>query len=524
MSDVRRRSRRASACWAPVFAILLLVICDATFDLYFWRIPKLTRVFFDFGYEFLSTLHQLERGKPEGAIRVVAFGSSVALSLDPHQVANLIETAEPTTHVDVNQLLLPGAKPSDYRLIWYADGEAIQADIAVAILNLADFLNPSFEAPLKEQVRYILPPWPTLMERHAFVRGISGQLDLMLASVSHFYRYRRLIRSCIQDHLKLLLDGVKQPRGTGGYGLYADGYARQRFGLPLTYVRDHELEYYIDPEWIEQQGRVTLEFSVDGRTAARRVEAEPGWKRVNIGSLTTSGVLDVVADSAWTPRAVVSAGDIRLLGVRLRQAAPRSAMNDDVPLRPYSPVTHRQVRRVVRRMGDLVGQAFVERWWQVVSADTPFGRQMRAYQREELGIRNRTFEPRGEYAEIERLIADLSRRGTAVVVVNSPESPLILSEYEDTSYYRAHVQFLRKLAGKYRGVLFYDMASALPMEDFNDWHHVNYIGVIKMGTRYAGMIRAALRNAPSRPDRTVGTATTSRAADERCRPTPGTVS
>jgi len=491
MSDARGKGRSASARLAPVFAILLLVLLDATFDLYFWRIPKLTGVLTDFGYEFLSTLHRLKRGKPEGAIRVVAFGSSVALSLDPYQVANLIETAEPTTRLDVNRLLLPGAKPSDYRLVWDADGEGMQADIAIVILNLGDFLNPSFEAPLKEQVRYILPPWQTLMDRHAFVGGISGQLDLLLASVSHFYRYRKAMRSCIQDHLKLALHDVAQRRRTGGYGLYADGYARQRFGLPLAHVRDHELEYYIDPEWIEQQGRVTLEFSVEGRAVAERVEAEPGWKRVNVGLPTTSGVLDVVADSAWTPRAAASDGDIRLLGVRLRRPPPASAVNGYAPLRPYSPVAHRQADEFLRISGP-PGQEFIDRWWQVISADTPFGREMRGYQREKLSIRDRTFERRGEYVETDRLVANLSRRGTAVVVVNSPESPLILSAYQDTPYYHAHVQFLRELAEKYEGVRFYDLASTLPMEDFNDWHHVNYVGVIKLGPRYAEFTRQAI--------------------------------
>lgn len=507
-----KRSDTASSRLTPVIAILLLVLCDATFNLYFWRIPKLTHVFTDYGYEFLSTVHRLKQGKPERAIRVVAFGSSVVFSFDPYQIANLIEAAEPADHVEVTRLLLPGAKPSDYRLFWNAEGEAIQADIAVVMLNLADFLNPSFEAQLKEQVRYVLPPWLTLRERHAFVRGISGQLDLMLAGASHFYRYRKVIRSCIQDHVKLAVHSLSRHRRAGGYGLYPDGYARQQFGLPLTSVRNQELEYYVDPEWIHQQGHVALEFSVDGASVAERVEAEPGWKRVDIGASTRGQMLHVVADSAWTPRAAGDDGDIRLLGVRLRQAPPPSAVNNDVPRRPYSPVAHRQADGFLR-MGDHVGQQFVDRWWQVVAGATAFGHQMRAYQREKLGIRDRTFEPRGEYAEVERLVADLSRRGTTVVLVNSPDSPLILSGYQDTPYYRAHVQFLRDLAEKYRGVRFYDVASVLPPEDFNDWHHVNYVGVIKMGFRYAEMIRAALLDVPARPGRSAGMVTASGARE-----------
>ena len=475
----------------PVVAILLLVLFDATFDLYFWRIPKLTGVLTDFGYEFLSTVHQLKRGKPEQAIRVVALGSSVVISFDAYQVANLIETADPAAHLDVSRLLLPGAKPSDYRLLWDVEGEAMQADVAVVILNLGDFLNPSFEGRLKEQVRYVLPPWQTLVERHAFVGGVSGQLDLVLAGVSHFYRYRKLIRSCIQDHVKLALRGLRRHRRVRGYGLYPDGYARQQLELPLAYVRNQTLEYYIDPEWIHQQGQVRLEFSVNGTRIAERVEAEPGWKRVGIGVPTTAGVLRVVADSAWTPGATEAGRDFRLLGVRLRQLLPADLANDNVRTVRYTLVAHRQCNEFLR-MGGSVGQEFVDRLWQAVAADTPFGREMRGYQKEKMAIRQQVFEPRGEYAEVERLVAELSRQGTAVAVVNSPESQLILSMYQDTPYYRAHVEFLRDLTRKYPGVRFYDLASSLPVEDFNDWHHANYVGTIKLGPQYAEIVQRAV--------------------------------
>jgi hypothetical protein len=486
-----RRDGRAAARLTPVVAILLLVLFDATFDLYFWRIPKVTGVLTDFGYEFLSTVHKLERVRPENAIRVVALGSSVVISFDAYQVANLIETADPAVHLEASRLLLPGAKPSDYRLLWDASGEAMRADIAVIVVNLADFLNPSFEGQLKEQVRYVLPPWQTLMERHAFVGGVSGQLDLVLASVSHFYRYRKLIRSCIQDHVKLALRGLRRHARVRGYGVYPDGYARQQLGLPLTYVRNQTLEYYIDPEWIHQQGQVKLEFSVDGEGIAERVEAEPGWKQVRIGVPTTAGVLHVAADSAWTPRATGRERDIRLLGLRLRQPLPADLANDNVRPGRYTLVAHRQCNEFLR-MGGADGPEFVDHWWQAVAADTPFGREMRGYQREKMGIRQRLFEPRGEYAEAERLVAELSRKGTAVVVVNSPESPLILSMYQDTPYYRGHVEFLRGLAEKYQGVRFYDLASSLPVEDFNDWHHPNYVGTIKLGPRYAEIVQQAV--------------------------------
>jgi hypothetical protein len=486
-----RRNRGAPARLTAVVAILLLVLSDATFDLYFWRIPKVTGVLTDFGYESLSTVHRLERGKREHAIRMVALGSSVVISFDAYQVANLIETADHTVRLDVSRLLLPGAKPSDYRLLWDAKGEAMRVDIAVVVLNLGDFLNPSFEGQLKEQVRYVLPPWQTLKERHAFVGGLSGQLDLMLASVSHFYRYRKLIRSSIQDHVKLALRGLRRHGRLHAYGVYPDGYARQQWGLPLADVGNQTLEYYVDPEWIHQQGQVRLKFSVDGTRIAERVEAEPGWKRIGIPVPTRAGILHVAADSAWTPRATGRDGDARLLGVRLRQPLPPDLANDDVRAGQFTLIAHRQCNEFLR-MGGSVGEEFVDRWRQAVAADTPFGQRMRGYEKEKLAICQQAFEPRGEHAEAERLVAELSRQGTAVVIVNSPESPLILSSYQESAYYRAHVEFLRGLAQKYRGVRFYDLASSLPVEDFNDWDHPSYVGTIKLGPRYAEMARQAI--------------------------------
>ena len=44
---------------------------------------------------------------------------------------------------------------------------------------------------------------------------------------------------------------------------------------------------------------------------------------------------------------------------------------------------------------------------------------------------------------------------------------------------------------------FHDLSGALPAEDFNDWHHVNYVGAVKVGPSFAQFISAAL------PDRRI---------------------
>jgi len=491
MSDSRRSAERATG-WRNVVPILFLILLDVGFNSYFWRIPKLTEPWIDYGYGFQLETHRLHEPKPSGTTRVVAFGSSVVGSFDRYQVASLIEAQQPSCRLDVHRLLMPGIKPSDSRLFFETERGAMQPDIVVLVLNVADFLNPGFERDLKEQVRYVLPPWRTLRSRHAYLSTVSSELDLVLASASNLYRYRKALRSCIQDHVKLLASSLRHRIPQRAYGLYRDGYTRPVFGLPLDHAADVNLDYFVNPAWLQQRGRVTLDFSVGGRHLAERVETDPGWKTISLSAPAgRKRFLRVVADGYWIPRASGLGDDTRLLAVQLREPLPQGTASGGTAARRDAAADHRQVREFLR-MGNAVGQDFVDHWWQAVSADTPFGERMRAYQKSILRIRQKPFRARGEHAELERLIANFSRHGVSVIVVNSPESPLILDQYKDSAYYAAHVRFLRGLAHKYKNVSFHDLAGVLPVEDFNDWHHVNYIGAIKLGERYAEFIRRVM--------------------------------
>ncbi len=72
-------TRRGSLFWKvwlpiPIFFVLL----DCTFNLFFWHIPKVTGAYADYGYQFLIGVHRLYEPKPQGEVRVLAFGSSVS--------------------------------------------------------------------------------------------------------------------------------------------------------------------------------------------------------------------------------------------------------------------------------------------------------------------------------------------------------------------------------------------------------------------------------------------------------------
>jgi hypothetical protein len=475
--------------WLPIPILFLLL--DCTFNLYFWSIPRITGDA-DWGYQFLIDAHKLAEPKPQGAIRVLAFGSSVSGSFDPYQVQSLLAAADPTTSIEVRRLLKPGIKPSDYRLFFTAEGGRVRPDIAVILFNLLDFFNPSFEHGFREAAREALPPWTVLRERYASIPTVAEKLDLGLSAVSNLYRYRELIRSCVHGHLAIAVRWLRSRPPKGAYGWYADGYTRQRFGIPVGTARSLNLEYYVDPAWIEQRGHVAIDFSMDGHEVARRVETEAGWRRFTLSvPASPERVLQVATDSVWNPRAAGRSDDVRLLGLRFRHTPPSNLLDGSAPPFRYPPFDEGQIYPFLR-MGRDTGEKFAERWQEALRSQTAFGARFRAYQQAKLHICDETFDGTGEYAEMERLVADLSLHGVFVVLVNTPESPWLLDDYQDSPYYRAYIEFFRKLAEMHPNVRFYDLRNALPPEDFNDWHHVNYIGDIKLGPRYAYFVRQAI--------------------------------
>lgn len=482
----RGAARRARAAmwraWLP--ALLALVLLDVTFNAWFWRIPKLTRSSADYGYQFLIDARALAAPAPNGAPRVLALGSSVAGAFDPHQVQTLL--AAGGSAADVHRLLLPGIKPSDLRLYFETDGAGLRPDVVAILLNPLDFLNPSFERDLKPQVRTVLPPAATLRERGAFISSWSGKLDLAAAAASNLYRYRKPLRSAIEDHLRLAWRWLRGGAAASGYGRYADGYTAPRFALPVQ-AGPAVVELFVDPAWLEQRGTVTLSFTTAAGELARQTITAPGWHAQSLTIPAAAGpLLHVAADSGWSPRAAGQGDDDRWLGVRLRDAAP-------APIGSREPVQYPPLDRerpdTLLRMGGAHGAEFAGRWQALLEADTEFGRRFRSYRDSKLEQRDTPLTPEGEYAELERLARMLAGRGATVVLVNNPESALLRDQYAGDRYYQSYLAFLAGVAARTPGATFVDLADALPPEDFNDWHHATYVGAIKLGPRYAALLR-----------------------------------
>lgn len=488
----REARRRLLQTWLP--ALLALVLLDVSFNQWFWRIPKLTPASGDYGYQFLTDARQLSTmPKQPGTPRVLAIGSSIAGAFDAGQVQGLLAAGD--TPADVHRMLLPGIKPSDLRLFFATDGADVAPDVVAILLNPLDFLNPSFERDLKPQVRNVLPPAQTLRERGAFIPTVAGKLDLGLASLSNLYRYRAALRAGIEDHLRLAWRWLRGGAMGQGYGVYADGFARQDFGVPFKAVPDG-LEYYIDPAWLAQRGRVTLTFRTGDKALEQRVETTPGWKRFGLPAEQHGGILHVAADSVWSPRAA-GQEDTRVLGVRVRDELAAAAGRERVPVR-YPPL-ERDYPDTLLRMEGARGDAFVTRWQALLQADTDFGKRFRAYRDAKVAARDQPVTLSGEYAELEALVHGFAQRGARVVLINNPESALMRWQYADSPYYRSYLDVLAGIAARQPHTRFVDLAAVLPIDDFNDWHHVTYIGAIKLGPKYAELLRPLVLDAAAPP-------------------------
>lgn len=473
--------------WLPI--PLLLLLLDVTFPAWFWRIPKLTGRSDDYGYQFLLDLHHLRTAPPPGTTRVVAFGSSVASALDQYQVQRLLDAGASGAPIEVRRILSPGMKPSDYRTFFHAERAGLHAPVVMYLFNWVDFFNPGFERDVKEGIRYLLPPWQVLSERASYLTLSSG-LDLVLAGSSNLYRYRKPIKSSIHDHARTALTWVRSRAPGGGFGVYADGYTKRRFAIEAGELAGGPFEYLVEPAWLQQQGTVTLRFLHAGNEIGRQTHRAPGWKTWS-GRLDGGGLFEVEADSAWNMRAAGMADDVRLLGVRLRRLPVGGASVERNEPYQYPPVRPDDVTPFLK-MGGATGADFQRKWDEVFGADTEFAVRFRKYREGKLALKDQPFQVVEEFAEMEKLVQELAQPGTRVVLVNTPENPWILAEYQDGPFYQGYLRFFRDLAARNRRVEFHDLRDALPVEDFNDWHHLTYIGDLKMGPRFAEIARGAV--------------------------------
>ena len=492
MSASAQRALLPWKVWLPI--VLVVLTLDASFNAFFWKIPRIRRIpefrfsEADWGYRIALEHLRLLQPKRAGSARVLAFGSSVARVFDPHQVQGLVQAHRQLPRAELQRLAMPGIQPSEFLLLFENEPMALP-DVTIILFNLADFLRPAPKDELNPMLFYTVPPLALWRARHEHLR-VGDQLELGLSQLSNLYRYRKQIRSCVSTHASAGLHWLIDPAPPGSYGIYPDGYTERRFALELPGRAPFHLEYFVDPEWISQRGRVQLQFNSDGKPLTTRIESEAGWKSVELRLPSTPARVEVIADSVWNPRAGGASDDLRLLGVKLKESAFRSEPGGGV--QPYRyPFAEEGDIESLLRIGGKRGEQADRAWDERIEAKTHSGRMLRRVRDAKLARRDQPFVVGGEYLAIQKLVQLFRTRGSKVLLVNTPDNPRILGGYANGPYYRGYLAFLQSLASA-SSVELYDLSAALPAEDFNDAHHVNDIGMIKLGRTFSDMVERAL--------------------------------
>lgn len=75
-----------------------------------------------------------------------------------------------------------------------------------------------------------------------------------------------------------------------------------------------------------------------------------------------------------------------------------------------------------------------------------------------------------------------ARHKIKILLINNPESPISLGWYANSVWYKSHIAYLKSLESE--NLHFVDLHEALRIQDFSDFHHITYPGMIKMNPVY----------------------------------------
>ncbi|MDV6236361.1 hypothetical protein CH379_012060 [Leptospira ellisii] len=514
--------------------ILFLLILDFVFfRVLIWVVPNespwSTNHFYNFLYEYF-TLQKKEKRSP----RILIVGSSIAhYSFDRDAFRK--DVFEKTgKDAEVEFLSYAGMTPLDAWLCrekikelapdfvvfpvnfidWrlhraYSIDPANRNDTIDSNILLSDALN-FFEAP---QSRFIFPR-ETAFE---FWRelGFARTSEYLVAYLFGFYRYKDVF----WKNLRSLYDH-RYGRNTSYHGyngvqiperVTSLGWTGKKFSFVLTEgMKRNGFLVQIVPELLAegpvkitfQKKNVIQEFSF----------AEPGWKKILLdGRFASEG--GIVPDVEGTdPRGTAKPGDSEngipaenvsivaelsktwtpyrahgenkdwnhdRLGVRLQQT-----FGSDVPRNGMQYTREERIEDLrYLNMSDMEYSKYFNFRLLEDYPQRPGIGYLVALRDAKLRIREERFVP-GLHFRYLRLFAEFcGQNGLPLWIVNNPENPISLDWYADSDWYRDHLKFLESLEGD--GVRFSDLKRSLRMQDFSDYHHFTYPGMIRMSSIYA---------------------------------------
>ncbi|XDD52279.1 hypothetical protein AB3N59_18225 [Leptospira sp. WS92.C1] len=489
-------------------AVFFLFLLDFLFfRVLIWKVPNespwSSNHFYNFLYEYFS-LHEKKKQHP----RVLIVGSSIAhYSLDRELLRKDIY-AKTGKEVEVEFLSYAGMTPLD---AWLCRKKILELepDFVVFPINFIDwrlhraylldanFKNESvdskillldalnfFEAP---QSRFIFP-LETAIEFFPEL-GFARSAEYIAAYLFGFYRYKDVF----WKNLRSLYDH-RYGRNTSYHGyngvqiperVTSLGWTGKTFSFrPVIGMKKNGFLIQIVPE-ILALGPLRITFrkknAIQGFTFT-----EPGWKKILLTESffmkSDDTLVTAELSNTWTP--FYAEGENKdwnydRLGVRLQQTFGMDAPRDGMQ---YTREERLEDIRFIG-MSDLEYSKYFNFRLLDDYPQRPGIGYLIALRNAKFLIREEKFVPILHFQYLKKFAGFLKEKRIPLWIVNNPENPISLSWYADSDWYRGHIAFLKNLEGD--NVYFSDLKDSLPMQDFSDYHHFTYPGMVEMSTIYA---------------------------------------
>ena len=488
-----------------LFAITLFAVDQIFFGFLIWRLPNEspwgTNHFFNFIYE-KKRIERTPRVNP----RILVIGSSIAYySIDRDLLKGYLKE-KTNTEFDIEYLSYAGMTPLDSFLL-REDIDKLKPDLVLYPINFID---------LRLHRAYVLHPNGTneriddkvlLLDALNFVEAPQSKFTFPEKTIQEFYKILPLektstylssylflfyrYREIFSQNLKNLYNH-RFGRNTSYHG-YAGiqiperinslGWTGKQFSfVPKPYMFEKGFWIQIVPE-ILVEGNLVL--TLLSQTQKDEITfSESGWKKIKLNPkfVNEKSYITVQLSKTWQP---YLAKEDRFdhsrdeVGVRLQQT-----FGLDEPLSDKQYLREERIEDL--RYVNMSDKDYEEYFYYRLLSDfehRPGIRYIHALKNAKERLTKETFRAGIHLQYLKKFSDSMKQKKIPLLLINNPENPLALNWYESSKWYQDHLVYLQSLESK-NEIEFIDFRNKLNRQDFSDFHHFTYPGMVKMNSEY----------------------------------------
>jgi hypothetical protein len=496
------------------YTLLFLLLLDFLFfGFILWRIPNESPWNTNHFYNFIYEWKKIER-KPKQRKRIFVVGSSIAYySMDKTLLQKSLSKSL-NEEVDVEYFSYAGKSPL-YMYLFLEELWKLKPDLVVYPINFIDFrlhraqvLQPEVllanipkdllerdaisvgEAPQAK----IIFPWQTLTKMWNLLTW-EDRAEFFLASIFRFYAYKDIYAENISNIYNHRFGRNTRYHGYAGVQIpervNSLGWTGKKFSFSLTNeIREKGIWIEVVPEILEVEP-LKIQFQSDTFSETIMLY-KSGWMKISLNQKHFGTVKATLSHtwSATTANSFLKDYHRDRMGVRLTQT-----FGLDLPAQNSQ--YNREERTEDLRYIGMSDSEYEEYFYFRLLADfhlRPGIRYLVELANSKKKLANEDFAPILHFYYLKLISEEFAAKKIPLLIINNPENPISLDWYKNSNWYNGYLAYLSSLNNAFVG--FIDLKENLPMQDFSDYHHFTYPGMVKMNHIYTQEIVkfSALKN------------------------------